>query len=131
MKLDTGNAKQRDLILFGEPYDEAKYLGGIRCFEEVTAEDIEELLHLNVIDPEETQDNSPSTTEILEFLQRHPNFTAHGYAVSRDRGDYSVTLEGVACAGPYDMEDVWDFCSWFKFADEFEIAEYGMYCWYD
>ena len=129
--LNKDHADQRDLVLFHEPYDESKYGGGVRDFDGLTYRGCQQLLELHVIDPGETQNDSPSVGEIAEFLKKHPNFTAHGYAVSRERDDYRVSFEGVECGEGYTLSDVQDFFSLFKYPDSLTVDEHGMYCWYD
>ena len=129
--LDKEHANQRDIILFHEPYDESKYGGGVRDFDGLTYKGYQQLLELRVIDPGETQNDSPSVREIAEFLKKHPNFTAHGYATSKKRDDYRVSFEGVECGEGYTLSDVQDFFSLFKYPDSLTVDEHGMYCWYD
>lgn len=129
--LNKDYADQRDLVLFHEPYDESKYGGGVRDFDGLTYRGYQQLLELHVIDPGETQNDSPSVMEIAEFLKKHPNFTAHGYATSKKRDDYRVSFEGVECGDGYTLSDVQDFFSLFKYPDSLTVDEHGMYCWYD
>lgn len=131
MKLNTKNVNQRDLVLFGEAYDESRYCGGIRRFEGVSYADCQELLNLTVIDPKGRQNNAPTAEEIVGFLKDHPGFTAHGYAVSPKRDDYRVSFEGVECGEGYDLQDVWDFFDVFPYPDEYSVTPEGICCWYD
>ena len=131
MELNRERVHQRDLVLFNEPYDESKYAGGIRHFSELYGDDLQELFRLGVIDPRDAQNCCPNVTKIAAFLKDHKNFSAHGYAVSKKRDDYRVSLEGVACGPGYSMQDVWDFFRLFKAPDEFRVDELGMRCWYD
>lgn len=131
MDLNKANVHQRDLVLFHEPYDESKYPGGVRRYDGISYADCKELYDLKVLDPEERQNAAPSVREIVEFLKRHPNFRAHGYAVSPKRNDYRVSIEGVECGSGYDLEDVWDFFRVFEYPDELSVTEEGMRCWFD
>ena len=130
-KLNTKHVTQRDMILFGQPYDKEKYLGGVRRFTDFSYDDYEALLNLGVIDPDDCQNQAPSVFAIAGFLRDHPNFCAHGYAVSPDRDDYRVSLEGVECNGEYSLEDVWDMCSVFLYPDELIISPGLIRCWFD
>ena len=133
MKLDAsrGRVNHRDMILFDELYDEEKYFGGIRSFDGVNYDDFRELLSSNLIDPEDAQNYAPTAGEIGEFLREHPNFTAHGYAVSPMRDDYRISFEGVSCELEYSKEDMLDFVNLFRLADEFTIEPGSLYCWFD
>ena len=67
----------------------------------------------------------------LPFLQRHPDFTAHGYAVSKERQDSRITIEGIECAAPMTIETVIDFANSFRRADDFSLSSSNARCWYD
>lgn len=129
--LDRGCIDERDYVLFHEDYRPDKYSGGIRRFEDLSYRDYEELLYLNVIDPDDRQNLAPTAKEIAEFLRSHPDFRAHGYAVSPERGDYRVSLEGVCCTEEYSLQDVIDFFELFKDPDEIKVEKNCLSCWYD
>ena len=131
MKLKTENVNQRDLVLFSEPFVDDCYVGGIRRFEGVSYDDCQELYRLCVLDPTDRQNSAPCVKDIVEFLRAHPNFRAHGYAVSPKREDYRVSFEGVSCNKNYTLEDVWDFFDLFTYPDELRIDKDGIYCWFD
>ena len=131
MDLNRSNANSRDLILFDEPYDEEKYSGGIRSFDHMTYRDYCNLVRLNVIEESDRQNLAPEASKIARFLKMHPQFRAHGYAVSKKRVDYRVSIEGVSLVGDYTMQDVEDFLKLFKEADEIQIDPIGLYCWFD
>ena len=132
MILNKVNVNQRDRILFGEDYDPRKYLGGIRRFSGLDYKRLKELFRLDVIDPDDRQNDAPNSAAFLEFLHDHAWFTAEGYAVSPERNDYRVSLEGVDCDGDFSPEDLVDFVMTFRFADEFSVdTEEGLHCWYD
>lgn len=131
MELNKKNVNQRDLILFDEPYTEEHYCGGCRRFDGVNYDDCVELLNLGVIDPEDQQNEAPPVEDIVKFLKNHPNFKAHGYAISPKRDDYRVSFEGVECGKHYTLEDVWDFFELFTYPDELSVGRDGMRCWFD
>lgn len=132
MVLNKANVNKRDLILFGEDYDPRKYFGGIRRFTDLSYTGLKKLFDLDVVDPHERQNEAPEVAEFLEFLQDHAGFTAEGYAVSPERDDYRVSLEGVDCDEDFSLEDLVDFVMTFRFADEFSVdPEEGLHCWYD
>ena len=124
-------ADQRDRILFGERYESKKYSGGIRYFDDLDYDRLKTLLDQKLADLEEQHNCAPEIGEIAEFLDKHKNFTAHGYAVSPERDDFRVSLEGVECGDEYSKQDMLDFVELFRFADEFSIDDTGMYCWFD
>lgn len=124
-------ADQRDQMVFGENYDKTKYPGGVRYFDRLDAKTLRTLLYKKLADPAEQQNDAPPVSEIAEFLDGHPNFWAHGYAVSPERDDHRISLEGVECGSDYDLSDVQDFFSLFKYPDEVSVEKTGMYCWFD
>ncbi len=126
------DVNRRDQIIFGKRYQEDDYrYGGIRHFDHLNLNTLKDLINENFIDKEECQNDSPSTEDIYEFIQSHPRFTCHGYAVSISRSDYRVTLEGVELNGWYSREELIDFIEMFRYADELCIGEENLYCWYD
>lgn len=128
--MNKENVNERDMILFGEPYDKAKYqYGGVRHFSELTAEELKELVDKDFIDLEECQNCSPTTQDFMEFLEEHPEFTAHGYAVSPERSDYRITLEGIKSEVEPDMDILEAFIEFCRFADDFSI--HPLYAWWD
>ena len=86
------NWKKRDEII---GVQEKKYSGGIVSFEGLSLETLEKMVKNNFIDLDDAQNEAPSAGEILEFMKANPRFTCHGYAVSIERSDYAVMLEGV------------------------------------
>jgi hypothetical protein len=68
----------------------------------------------------------------LPFLRRHPEFTAHGYAVHKDRSDCRITIEGVECEKPMTDETVSDFTNAFSLhAEEARVSPSYAYCRFD
>ena len=123
--------KTRDEIIFGE-YDEKKYHGGVRRFENLDLTALEKLVDQKFIDLEDAQNASPTVEEFLAFMKAYPDYTAHGYTVVNiDRNDYRVTLEGIGKNyEANDKEELKDFVKMFHSADELCIDK-TMYCWYD
>lgn len=129
--LDKKNVDERDKIIFGEKYKQNKYLGGCRSFSDLDVDALKQLIDMNFIDLEECQNFSPSVEEFYEFMKSHPCITCHGYAVSPERSDYRVTIEGLEYIGIVTMEMLVDFVDMFREADEFSVSTNGLYCWYD
>ena len=130
MKLDPKNVKDRDKIIFGS-YNKKTYSGGIRRFDGITKDQLKLLLDKKFINPDEKQNACPSVSQIYEFMTKYPDYQAHGYAVSPEREDYRVSLEGVMKNGPSESkEEMHDFTKLFRNADEFQMND-KMYCWFD
>lgn len=115
------NVKKRDEFLFhGYNPDNYKF-GGICDFSNLDAKDIKYLLDMKFIDPDECQNCSPTTLEIYEFIKKHPNFYAFGYAVSPDREDYRITLVGIYSNKDVSKEELMDFVEFAHYADELDV----------
>jgi hypothetical protein len=118
----------RDKLL-GIPPD-AKYGGGIEHFEGLPAPVLRKLIEEQFANPEDCQNCSPTIQEFLDFMEEHPGFTAHGYAVELRRSDYRISIEGLRGKN-IKREDADDFVQAFRFADDFEFEAGNCYCWYD
>ena len=120
----------RDKIIFGS-YEPEKYTGGIRRFEDLTAEKLRELVEADFIDLHERHNLCPDVGTILRFMEQYSGYMATGYAISARRDDYRVSLDGLQKDG-YDMESELDeFCGLFRKADDFSVGTKKMYCWFD
>ena len=124
------NERQRDEIIFGG-HDAKAYTGGVRHFEKLSLNKLEELISGNFVDLSDRQNEAPSIKKIYEFMKRYPEYTAHGYTVSIMRDDYRVSLEGVSKEYEADSAEEFDnFTELFKHADDF-VTSPIMYCWFD
>lgn len=126
---------EREQIIFGRDYDDNNYrLGGIAHFDELSIPQLRKLLNAGLIDPNERQNESPTTKEILDFCSENDEdiWYVHGYVVSGQRGDCRVTLEGFGSTEPPTNERMIAFITINRFADNL-LAGSGepVYCWYD
>ena len=102
-------------------------------FRGLTAKGMATLISEGFADSEDAQNCAPTYKEIMDFIEVHPDFTAHGYIVTPERDDYRVTVEGVA-GYTDDCGEERAFAKMFRRADEYECNEHGDgYCraWYD
>lgn len=75
-----------------------EYCGGVRSYEGLTVEALEDLIEEGFVDLDDCQNNSPTVREFLEFARERPmSVFFHGYAVHKNRDDYRVTIEGLSC----------------------------------
>lgn len=125
------DTKRRDEIIFGDYKPEAYKLGGIRRFENLTLEQFKLLYDEKFIDPEDCQNSAPSAEDFINFMQENPQFTAHGYAVSPERNDYRVTIEGLDLDGETSEETKFNFVHFARHADEFTYEQHRLRCWWD
>jgi hypothetical protein len=103
--------------------------GGCARFDNVDYKTLKDLVDLNYADLEDAQNSAPTLGEFLKFIETHSNFTVHGYAISSDRDDYRISIEGVDgdhCS-KQDQEDFTNFCT---IPDEFARGIH-CHCWYD
>lgn len=109
--------------------------GGIMHFEDLTLERLRHLLEEQFIDPDARQNEAPSTIEFYQFMEEWPEVTAHGYAVSIERDDYRIHIEGLDC----DLADVDEdrreelkeaFEELCGEATEYEADDEGLYAWW-
>jgi hypothetical protein len=122
---------ERDRMLFGHVIEWVEENGGVEHFRDLSVATLKELIARNFADPDERQNDSPSIGQFLQFLEKYPHVKAHGYAVSPNREDYRVSLEGVEYDGPVSAELYRDFRALSSSADDFVCTHERLYCWYD
>lgn len=128
--------KRRDELLFGANCQpEEKWAGGIKYFS-ITPSVMRQLIDEGFVDVTEKQNDSPDIGAYMEFLESLEDNVAwriNGYAVSHNRGDYRISVEGCETNWPsYDnVKDVISFANLFRFADDFELSPSRAYCWFD
>ena len=80
--------------------------------------------------PEETQNESPSIKEIMEFLKVNPSFTAIGYVVTPEREDTRISFEGVIATKEPSKKEYKAYVEMCRSADEFD-NKFPYRAWYD
>ncbi len=113
------------------PYSEQSEYGGIRYFRGVPLNVLQQLITHGLVEMGRWNDCPGVAAAFLPFLKAHPECTAHGYAVSPERPDSRVTIEGIEKAGRLTKEEVIDFANTFRSADEIELTGDYARCWYD
>ena len=107
-------------------------------FSGMNAECLQELVDNGFADLDETQNDSPDIKTYLDFLKDHSkysNLTLHGYIITPTREDVRVSIEGPE--GDLGQDDLPDFATLFRYADEFSIdtpehfGQFKVRCWYD
>lgn len=132
------NYQEREMILFNRAYDKEKYTGGCCWFNDLHLDKLSLLIDLHYANPKDCQNYAPSIMEIKEFLQEMElrgfiGWTAHGYAVSPDRDDYRISIEGVEFRRSFPMteEERVLFENVFGGADEFVYGDFYARAWFD
>lgn len=137
-KYDKWNTREH--LIFNEDYKPENYgsRGSLtRHFEDMPLDIAETLIKQGFLDPEETQNESPTVAEFIEFAKEHPdgNFTFHGYVVGPERDDCRVSFEGIeGISDKISKDTMVDFSKMFLadyHADDITIEENRLYCWYD
>lgn len=124
MNLTKEQLDYRDNVLFGAPYEELRYKSGGTSFFKAKPNEIQNLVDLHLIDPEECQNDSPTISEFLEYTENHPdgNFDLHGYAVSQTRPDARVTIDAISITGPRKISsEMAGFIEMYHWADEMTV----------
>ena len=123
--------EERDRLLFGRAVSWADELTGVKRFRGLGGSALRELVARNFADPEESQNGSATLGDFLKFLEKHPQVTAHGYAVSPKREDYRVSLEGLEYDGAVSADLQREFREMNGRAAEFACTPQRLFCWYD
>ena len=112
---------RREEILFGDEYDLYAYdERGERRFTDVSVSDLDELVELGFLDPDGSVGNSPKFSVMMDFMRKHPEVTAHGFALIPFREFPAVKLTGIMCRGGVDEATIEDFnCSGFEDIDNY------------
>jgi hypothetical protein len=136
-KLYKADHKQRDLILKGF-FDEKDYFGGTRRFSKLPLQLLELLVAENHADEEDYQNNAPTIRDLITFAKQMKDkgfeFQFHGYAISPDRDDYRISIDGISIKyyfDNYNYINIKAIKNFFKNADEKNEDEGYLYFWYD
>ncbi len=129
------DANTRDQIIFGEDYDESKYLGGTRSFKELSLEQLNKLIDNNYIKKEDAQNASPEIGDFWEFMSnnKHLPYKLGGYTVSTNRVDYRTSIDEIYLndTSVASKEDVYAFVKFARYADEFNANDDCFRAWWD
>lgn len=127
--------RRRDEIIFGG-YDPKEYCGG--CRRGIISYDVlKQLMDEHFIDKTECQNDSPTAQDFLDYTEFFRDDTTFEiYAISPERDDYRVTVEGVQVDIDDTEHDKITSCvEVFHWADEFSFDHYdGKYhlrAWWD
>ena len=130
----------REHLIFGEDYKQENYgsHGSLtRHFEGMLINTAESLIKLGFLDPEETQNDSPTVREFIDFAKEHfdADFTFHGHVVGPEREDCRVSFEGIESDNDeISKETLMDFVKMFLIeypADDTDVGDDRLWCWYD
>lgn len=132
----NSNYKRRDEIIFGE-YDDSRYKLGGCAHADIDYETLKTLVDEDFIDMDENQNWSPSTKDFLDMSDGFKdNVSFEIYAISPQREDYRVTIEGINVEVPEtDIDSFIYFIQNLRSADEFNIYnnndKFYIHAWWD
>ena len=127
---DEAHILKKDLEVRQQAFLKGEY--SISYFNGLTAAYAEELIKKGWMDAKDTQNDSPTNREMVDFCASNPSFTMHGYVLPPGRPDTRISLEGVGVkdgARP-GREEVENFAEMFRHADEFDMGPCYR-AWYD
>jgi hypothetical protein len=110
--------------------------GGIVRYEDLDVKRLGALIDEGFADRDETQNGSPTIAEFYAFLREYPEGRVYGYAVSPERPDYRVSVEGVTVdlseVIPSRRDGLRDaFARLSESADEVDTEGDFLRCWWD
>ena len=129
MELNKDDNRRQEIMGLEVDWDKQP-CGGTAGYQDLDVEQLMTLIEEKFAEPEEAQNEAPTIQEIYDFMSLHTDFVAHGYIVSPNRSDYRVSIEGVRLDRKPTQEELQDFTTLFRHADEFDIGD-TCYCWFD
>lgn len=132
MRLELNNDQvRRDEILF--PNSTPEYRGGTEHYEGLTLSGLKKLVEEGFADPFERQNDAYSIGEFIEYFDGSGlDVSFHGYAVTIERDDYRVSVEGFVTVCQHQTQLVASLL-FGRFADELNVSDDSMvvYAWWD
>lgn len=119
--------KERMRIAKGEGVNE------FTVIDNLTGQQLREMLDAGVADPEDRQNDAPTFLEITEFLEKNPSFRASGYIITPPRSDHRISLDTVYRTGGVKLstEEVCSFIEFVHQPDELSITPTACRAWWD
>lgn len=100
-------------------------------FEGVDVKALKTLMKKRLLEPENTQNDSPTNEQFIKFMEKHPEVTAHGYMVGSRRSDARISIEGLSYKGKVSDKLALAFTKFCRQADELEVEKNYLYSWWD
>ena len=119
--------KQRDTIM---GLDYQKYIGGLEKFEDLKVDQLEALVKENFVDPTYKYRSAPTIQAFLDFMKAHEGVLAHGFAITTNREDARVVIEGLMFYGKSTDELKKKFEQFCSGASDLRIEKDELYSWW-
>ncbi len=129
----NNDLNKRDNLIFHENYNEEKYPGGIRDFNNLSSDVLKTLVAENYTTARSSHNDSPAIEDFLDYANhsdRPDKITFGGFVESANRQSSKVVITSVD-QDFISAKDIVNFASWFHHADEFRISETYGYAWWD
>ncbi len=111
-------------------FDYPKYIGGLEHFEDLKADQLEALVKENFIDPAYQYKLGPTVQAFLDFMKTHEDVWAHGFAITTDREDARVVIEGLMYYGRSTDALKKDFEAFCSTAADVKIEKDELFSWW-
>lgn len=125
----------RDNIIFGQQIDWEEECGGANFFYELTLDKLHCLIEQNFADITQKHNEVPSISEFFTFAETQAAkgyiFTFEGYAISPERDDYRISIDGIIFNGDYSNQLLADFGEFVGVPDELSIEPNYLRAWWD
>lgn len=96
-----------------------------------TLAQLQALRRAKLLDMNQTQNDSPTVADLVQFMEEHPGVVGHGYVIGVDRPDCRVSLEGLEFKGTVTIPLISDFIKLCQGADELDVTEFSLRSWWD
>jgi len=107
-----------------------QWMGGVAGFAELPPAALKLLIEQGHADPEDAQNEAPTTAEFLAFAEANPGTTLHGYVTGGPR-EHRLSVEGISRTEAIDEKAIQDFLIFAEGADTIHADRARLYCWYD
>lgn len=126
--IDKEDVEKRDEIIFGEVQDWKS--NSIIKFNDLTVEQINELISEGLINLGISQNDAPTTRGLYNFMKDFRGVIAQGYVESPYRDESNTYLTGLIASGDISYDLAYNF-QHFKTADRFVWDYDYLECWWD
>jgi hypothetical protein len=129
------DSQSRDRILFGIEIDWEQQPGGIKQFEGLALDQLEQLVEGGFVNLQDRHNFAPSIAAFREFARQWTRcglrIAFEGYAVHPLRDDYRVSIDGITFQEDDSGEAIAAFREFARHADELTLESGYLRAWWD